>query len=97
VCISNSPLFATLTLLDLTNNAPAQATYHIQVDANTNNVILTTLYSTGGAIGFATNSPNANFTVSGTNLWIGRHPFYAVVETSAGHKFRTPTSWIRFQ
>lgn len=97
VCVSNSPLSATLTLLDLTNNAPANATYHIQIAANTNNVTLTTLYSTGGALGFASNSPTANFTVTGTNLWIGRHPFYAIVETATGQKFRTPTSWIRLQ
>jgi uncharacterized protein (TIGR03790 family) len=97
ICISNSPLAATLTLLDPTNNAPANATYHIQVSANTNNVTLTTLYSTGGAIGFATNNPNATFDVIGTNLWTGRHPFYAIVETATGQKFRTQTSWIRLQ
>lgn len=97
ICVSNSPLFATLTLLDLTNNAPANATYHVQVSANTNNVTLTTLYSTGGAIGFATNSPTATFAVIGTNLWTGRHPFYAIIETASGQKFRTQTSWIRLQ
>ena len=97
VCISNSPLSATLTLLDLTNNAPANATYHIQVSANTNNVSLTTLFSTGGPIGFATNNPSAIFDVIGTNLWAGLHPFYALVETATGQKYRTKTSWIRLQ
>ncbi|NOS69181.1 MAG: TIGR03790 family protein [Verrucomicrobia bacterium] len=97
VCISNSPLSATLTLLDLTNNAPAQATYHIQVSANTNNVSLTTLYSTGGAIGFAAKNQNATFDVIGTNLCAGLHPFYAIVETFSGQKYRTQTSWIRLQ
>ncbi|MGC3958929.1 MAG: hypothetical protein QM813_13610 [Verrucomicrobiota bacterium] len=97
ICISNSPLSATLTLLDLTNTVPVNATSHIQVSANTNNVALTTLYSTGGTIGFATNNPTATFDVIGTNLWIGRHPFYAIVETASGQKFRTQTSWIRLQ
>lgn len=97
VCISNSPLSATLTLLDLTNNAPANATYHIQVSANTNNIALTTLFSTGGAIGFATNNSTAMFDVIGTNLWAGLHPFYALVESTTGQKFRTRTSWIRLQ
>ncbi|MEQ1936221.1 MAG: hypothetical protein ABL962_20390, partial [Fimbriimonadaceae bacterium] len=97
VCISNSPLSATLTLLDLTNNAPAQATYHIQVSANTNSVSLTTLYSTGGAIGFAAKNQNATFDVIGTNLCAGLHPFYAIVETFSGQKYRTQASWIRLQ
>jgi len=97
VCISNSPLAATLTLLDLTNNAPAQATYHIEVSANTNDVNLITLFSTGGPIGFATNNPSATFDVIGTNLCAGLHPFYALVETASGQKFRTETRWIRLQ
>ena len=97
VCISNSPLSATLTLLDLTNNAPVNDTYHIQVSVNTNNVSLTTLFSTGGPIGFATNNPSATFDVIGTNLWAGLHPFYALVETTTGQKYRTQTAWIRLQ
>lgn len=96
VCLSNSPLSATLTLLDLTNNAPAQAIYHIEVTANTNNVSLVTLFSTGGPIGFATNSP-ATFDVIGTNLWAGLHPFYALVETASGQQYRTQTYWVRLQ
>lgn len=97
ICISNSPLSATLTLLNLTNNAPVNATYQIQVSANTNNITRTTLFSTGGPIGFATNTPTATFAVVGTNLWVGRHPFYAVVESATGQKYRTQTRWIRLQ
>lgn len=96
LCISNSPLSATLTLLDLTNNAPVNATYHIQVSANTNNVNRVTLFSTGGPIGSATNAP-VTFDVIGTNLWAGLHPFYALVETTSGQKYRTKTSWVRLQ
>ena len=93
VQIQNSPLSATLTLLDLSNSAPVGGTYHIQVAANTNNVSLITLFSTGGALGTATNESTCTFTVTGTNLWGGLHPFYALVHTSSGLEYRTQTQW----
>jgi hypothetical protein len=96
VRIQNSPLSATLTLLDLPDPAPVQGAYHIQVDANTNDVSTITLFSTGGALDVATNVSTATFEVNGTNLWAGLHPFYALVETSTGLKYRTETRWVRF-
>jgi hypothetical protein len=95
VQVQNSSLSATMTLLDLTNQAPVQGTYHIQVAANTNTVSLITLYSTGGALGTATNESTVTFQVNGTNLWAGLHPFYAIVETSDGLQYRTQTQWVR--
>jgi hypothetical protein len=95
VRIQNSSLSAELMLLDLTNSAPVQGTYHIQVAANTNNVSLITLYSTGGALGAVTNQSTATFPVAGTNLWAGLHPFYAVVKTSGGLEYRTGTQWVQ--
>ncbi len=95
VVIQNSSLNATLTLLDLTNQAPVQGTYHIQVAANTNTVSLITLFSTGGALGMATNESTAIFQVNGTNLWDGLHPFYALVQTSDGLNYRTATQSVR--
>jgi len=95
VRIQNSSLSATMTLLDLTNQAPVQGTYHIQVAANTNTVSLITLFSTGGALAMATNQLTATFQVYGTNLWAGLHPFYALVETSDGLRYRTETHWVR--
>jgi hypothetical protein len=95
VQIQNSSLSATLTLLDLTNQAPVQGTYHIQVAANTNDVNLITLYSTGGALNSATNVSTATFQVNGTNLWAGLHPFYAIVETTNGLAYRTQTQWVQ--
>jgi uncharacterized protein (TIGR03790 family) len=95
VQIQNSSLSATLTLLDLTNPAPVQGTYHIQVAANTNTVSLITLYSTGGALGAVTNQSTATFPVAGTNLWAGMHPFYAMVKTSGGLEYRTGTQWVQ--
>jgi hypothetical protein len=44
----------------------------------------------------ATNSSLAIFAVDGTRLWAGLHPFYALVETAAGLKYRTETRWVRF-
>jgi hypothetical protein len=95
VQIQNSSLNVELTLLDLTNSAPVQGTYHIQVAANTNNVSLITLYSTGGVLGAVTNQSTATFEVAGTNLWAGWHPFYAIVRTAGGHGCRTRTQWAR--
>ena len=94
VQIQNSSLKAELTLLDLTNPAPVQGTYHIQVAANTNTVSLITLYSTGGALGAVTNQ-SATFPVAGTNLQAGLHPFYAIVKTSDGLEYRTGTQWVQ--
>ena len=97
VQIQNSSLSATLTLLDLTNPAPVQGTYHIQVIANTNTVSRITLYSTGGALGAVTNQSTATFPVAGTNLWAGLHPFYAIVKTSGGLAYRTQTQWVQLE
>jgi len=95
VQIRNRSLSATLTLLDLTNSAPVQGTYHIQVVANTNTVSLITLYSTGGALGTVTNQSTTTFPVAGTNLWAGLHPFYAMIKTSDGLMYRTGTQWVQ--
>ena len=95
VVVQNTALTATLTLLDLTNQAPVQGSYHIEVAANTNTVSLITLFSTGGALETATNESSVIFQVEGTNLWAGLHPFYAVVETSDGLRYRTQTQCVR--
>ena len=95
VRVQNSSLNAVLTLLDLTNQAPVQGTYHVQVAANTNTVSLIALFSTGGALGTATNVSTTIFPVNGTNLWDGLHPFYAVVQTTNGLQYRTQTQWVR--
>ena len=95
VQFQNTPLSATLTLLDLTNQSPVQGTYHIQVSANTNTVGLINLFSTGGVLDSATNVSSAVFQVDGTNLWAGLHPFYATVVTTNGLQYRTQTQWIQ--
>ena len=95
VRIQNSSLSATLTLLDVPDPAPVQGTYHFQVAANATNVSAITLFSTGGALGTASNQGTAVFQVFGTSLCAGLHPFYALVETASGLKYRTETRWVR--
>ena len=94
--IQNSPLAATLTLLDFPDPAPVQGTYHIQVAANTNNVSSIRLFSTGGLLEAVTNQSTATFTLNAPALGAGLHPFYALVETTDGLKYRTETRKLRF-
>lgn len=94
--IHNSSLSADLTLLDMPTNAPVQATYHLQVTANTNKVTAIRLFSTGGQVNVVSNHSIAVFSVNGTDLGIGLHPFYAVVEPAAGPSYRTATRYVRF-
>ncbi len=96
VQIHNSSLRATMTLLDMTNSAPVQGAYHIQVTASGGNITLITLYSTGGALGSATNLSTTTFPVIGTNLGVGQHPFYAIILASDGRQYRTQTQSITF-
>ena len=95
VQIQNSALSATLTLDGVTNSVvPVDEFFQVQVTANTNNVSLITLYSTGGAFAAVTNESTATFQVAGTNFWEGACPFYAIVQTSSGLQYRTQTQWI---
>jgi uncharacterized protein (TIGR03790 family) len=96
VRIHNSPLEASLTLLDLPDPAPVEGVYHIEVAANTNDVSAITLFSTGGVLAVVTNQPTATFEVQGANVCAGLHPFYALVETAGGLKYRTETKRVRF-
>jgi hypothetical protein len=72
-----------------------QGTYHVQISANTNNVSAIRLFTTGGLLAVSANQPAATFTLNGTNLGVGLHPLYAVVETTPGLRFRTPMRWFR--
>ena len=94
--IQNSTLAATLTLLDFTNGAPAAGTYLLRVAANTNTVTAISLYSTGGLLDTIANEPVATFTIDGPFLGAGLHPYYALVQTSDGLKYRTQTYGVRF-
>ena len=95
VQIQNTALSASLISLDLADTAPVQGTYHIQVTANTNNVSAISLFSTGGLLGTLTNQSAATFTIEGSALGAGLHPFYAQVQTATGVQYRTSVRWIR--
>jgi hypothetical protein len=95
VRVQNSTLTATLNLLDLPATAPVQGTYHLQVLASAADVSTITLFSTGGALGTMVNQAAATFNVEGSSLGEGLHPFYALVQTTSGAKYRTQTDWAR--
>ena len=95
VIVRNTSLTATQTLVDLPNPSPSQGTYHIQVNAGTNSVSAIRLFSTGGQFNAISNQANVTFTVDGSVLGPGLHPFYAVVETPSGAKYRTQPNWVR--
>jgi hypothetical protein len=95
VQIQNTPLTASLTLLDLSPVAPVQGTYHIQVAANTSNVSAISLFSNGGLLATLTGQSTAIFTVNGSALGAGLLPFYAQVQTADGTQSRTQVQCAR--
>jgi hypothetical protein len=95
VLIKNTSLVGRLSLLDLADAAPVQGTYHLQVSANTPNVTAIRLFSTGGELNTISNQHSAVFTLNGALLGAGLHSFYAIVETSAGAKYRTAKQTVR--
>jgi hypothetical protein len=95
VKIQNSSLSATFTTVVGETNSAVEGTLQFAVSANTNNISKIELFSTGGALTNATGQSNAIFSVAGTNLGIGLHPFYAIVTGSGGKQYRTETHWIR--
>ena len=95
VRVQNTSLSANLELLDLPETAPVSGTYHLRVAANAANVSAISLFSTGGALETVSNQASPTFTVNGPLLGAGLHPFYALVETSNGLRYRTETRWVR--
>jgi hypothetical protein len=95
VYVQNSSLTATLTPLDFGTNASVQGTYHVQVAANTANIASISLYTTGGVLNTVSNQQSATFVVNGPSLGAGLHPFYALVQSSSGLKYRTQTYSVR--
>jgi uncharacterized protein (TIGR03790 family) len=96
VNVQNTSLTATLTPLDFGTNASVQGTYHVQVAANTSNIASISLYTTGGVLNTISNQQSATFVVNGPSLGAGLHPFYALVQSSSGLKYRTQTYSARF-
>jgi uncharacterized protein (TIGR03790 family) len=95
VLIQNGPLSATFTTPYASSNLAVEASLPFTVVANTNTVTKIELFSTGGALTNVTGQSSATFTVAGTNLNLGLHPFYALVTTSSGQQYRTATKYLR--
>ena len=93
--IQNSSLSAAFTTLVGDTNTALEATLQFSVVANTNNISKIELFSTGGSLTNVLSQSNVVFSVAGTNLGLGLHPFYAVVTASSGKQYRTDTKWIR--
>jgi hypothetical protein len=95
VVVRNLALQANLIMPATSELRSAGAPMLVQVTANTNAVLAIRLFSTGGMVGSATNQASAKFTVTGGSLGAGLHPFYAVVETREGQRYRTQTRFVR--
>ena len=95
VRIQNTALSATFTTLIGGPNSALEATLQFSVAASTNSISRIELFSTGGALASVIGQPSAVFSVAGTNLGIGLHPFYVLVTAADGSRYRTETQWIR--
>ena len=96
VLVRNSSLAATFTPSFAGSNADVSASVQFSVSANSGGITNLELFSTGGSFASVQNQSSALFTVGGTSLGVGLHPFYAVVTDSAGRQYRTQTLWVRF-
>ena len=95
VRIQNSSLGAVFTTVVGGSNTALGVTLQFSVVANTNTISKIELFSTGGSLTNVTGQPNAIFSIAGTNLGPGLHPFYAVVTATSGKQYQTETKWIR--
>ena len=95
VRIQNTGLSASLNTLVGASNTDLGTTLQFSVVAGSNNVSSIELFTTGGPLGTVLNQSTAFFSVPGTNLGVGLHPFYAIVTDTADHQYRTATTWIR--
>jgi uncharacterized protein (TIGR03790 family) len=90
VVVQNTPLQAQL-VMPSPETLVATNVFDVTVTPNTSSVSLIHLYSTGGLLAGATNQSAAIFAVNGQTLGVGEHPFYAIVTTTNGFRYRTET------
>ena len=95
VQVRNTALTATLTPPLAGTNATLDMPLQFAVTANATNIASIQLFSTGGLLGTVSNQSAAVFLAPSATLWLGAHPFYAVVTDTLGHQYRTQTQWIR--
>jgi uncharacterized protein (TIGR03790 family) len=95
VRIQNTTLEASFTVFPGETNWAGEATLQFGIEANRPDIVQIDLGSTGGWLTSVTNSASATFSISGTNLGAGLHPFYALVMADDGARYRTATRFIR--
>lgn len=95
VHINNTSLRGELSFGMGDTNVAAECALPFAVAANTADVDRIELFSTGGLVASVSNRPTAEFSVPGTQLGAGFHPFYAVVTASTGRQYRTKTIHVR--
>ena len=95
VLIQNTTLSAAFTCLVCDTNTALEATLQFSVVASGGTVTNIALFGTGGLLTSVTGQSSATFSVRGTNMGIGLHPFYAVVTRNDGKQYQTQTKWIR--
>jgi hypothetical protein len=95
VQVQNTALTASLTTALLGTNATLDFPLVFTVTANETNIASIQLFSTGGLVGIVSNQDSAIFLAPSTTLWVGLHPFYALVTDASGHQYRIQTQWIR--
>jgi hypothetical protein len=95
VRIQNTSLSATFTTLFGGTNTAIEAILQFSIVASTNAISKIELFSTGGSLTNVTGQSSVTFSVPGSSLGIGLHPFYAIVTATTGKQYRTETKWIR--
>jgi uncharacterized protein (TIGR03790 family) len=95
ILIQNSPLSATFDTLVGGTTSALETTLQFSVVANTGAISKIELFSTGGSLSNVLGQSTTTFSVAGTNMGIGLHPFYAIVTGTNGKQYRTETKWIR--
>jgi uncharacterized protein (TIGR03790 family) len=95
VQVQNTTLSATLTPLIAGTNVTLDTPLQLAATANSTNIARIELFSTGGSLGVVSNQPAALFLAPAAMLGLGLHPFYAVLQDTLGHTYRTATIWIR--
>ncbi len=93
--VQNSALSGALSFVNADTTTAVESTFTVQVAANQTNIALIELFSTGGLLASVSNLSSANFGVSAASLGLGQHPFYAVITTTGGQKYRTANFTMR--
>ena len=95
VRIANTNFIATFNVLNGGTTTALETTLLFSVEANTNTMNRIELHTTGGLWATVSNAQTGMFSIAGTNLHIGLHPFWALAVRNDGRQYRTETKWLR--